>query len=117
MNELPRFALLVSFLTLQAGFQHWAKENLSKPVEKGGLPFRVHVCEDYETTIEKRWWLRGKEVLNAKNLPKSLSADLPNTRAFKSSESKDFDRKMGDQTKMYEAGLVGVSQQILTQGF
>jgi hypothetical protein len=26
MNELPRFALLVSLLTLQTGIQHWAKE-------------------------------------------------------------------------------------------
>ena len=78
-------------------------ENLSQPVEQGGLPRRVHVFEDYETEIEKRWWLRGEAIEVSKLLPKSLSADLPNARAFKCSESKDFDRKMGDQTKMYKA--------------
>jgi hypothetical protein len=28
--------------------------------ERGGLPERVHVFEDYATEIEKRWWLRGE---------------------------------------------------------
>ena len=98
-----RIPSLFFTLNLCIGSVVAARENLSKPVEQGGLPLRVHVFEDYETTIEKRWWLRGKEVLDSKFIPNSNSADIANSRAFRSTESKDFDRKMGDQTKMYEA--------------
>jgi hypothetical protein len=84
------------FATLQA-----APRNLSKPIPLGNMPTRVHVFEDYETEIEKRWWLRGEPV--KANLPQSLSASRPNTRASRATITKDFDRKMGDQTKMYKA--------------
>ena len=70
-------------------------------VERGNMPFRVHVFEDYETEIEKRWWLRGEAI--GTNLAPRLSASVPNKRAFRSTETKDFDRKMGDQTKKYQA--------------
>jgi hypothetical protein len=66
----------------------------------GLAPARVHVFEDFETEIEKRWWLRGTP--ETKNLAVSLSS-IPNTRAMRASESKDFDRKMGDQSKTYKA--------------
>ena len=62
------------FATLQA-----APRSLSKPKPLGNMPTRVHVFEDYETEIEKRWWLRGEPV--KANLPQSLSASRPNTRA------------------------------------
>ena len=65
------------------------------------MPARVHVFEDYETQIEKRWWLRGEPVKGG--LAKSLSASLPNTRASRATVTKDFDRKQGDQSKMYRA--------------
>ena len=102
MNKLPRFSLLILICLSARDSQLLAEQNLTTPIEQGGLPLRVHVFEDFETTIEKRWWLRGSEVTGSKDLPKSFS-DIPNTRAFRSSESKDFDRKMGNQTKMYEA--------------
>ena len=35
-------------------------KNPSKLVEPGGFPTRVHAFEDYETDIEKRWWMCGK---------------------------------------------------------
>ncbi len=65
------------------------------------FPNRIHVFEDYETEIEERWWLRG--VPERKNLPPSLSKSVPNTRACRAAPSKNFDRKMGDQTKEWKA--------------
>jgi hypothetical protein len=75
--------------------------NLSKTIAQRGLPYRVHVFEDYETQIEKRWWLRGEPVTDS--LPPSLSRDVPNRRACRATETKDFDDKMGDPTKSYKA--------------
>src|SRR5262249_31644734 len=34
--------------------------NESKMVPRGGFPNRVHAFEDFETDIEKRWWLSGR---------------------------------------------------------
>jgi len=70
-----------------------------KPVETGPLPNRVHVFEDYETDIEKRWWLRGEP---SKETPPSLSS-IANTRCAKATETKDFDDKQGDASKTYKA--------------
>jgi len=75
--------------------------NVSHPVPQGFLPMRVHVFEDYETDIEKRWWLRG--VLETNNAPPSLSASVPNRRAARATQSKDFDDKMGDPAKSFKA--------------
>ena len=72
-----------------------------KPIALGKMPARVHVFEDYETEIEKRWWLRGTPVKD--NLAPSLSANRPNTRANRATDTKDFDRKQGDQSKQYKA--------------
>jgi hypothetical protein len=57
------------------------------------LPTRVHTYEDYETEIEKRWWLRG--AIETNNLPRSLSASLANTRACRASASKEFGDTQG----------------------
>jgi hypothetical protein len=65
------------------------------------FPYRVHVFEDYETEIERRWWLRGKP--ETENLAPSLSAQIPNTRACRATETKDFDDKMGDPKQSYKA--------------
>jgi hypothetical protein len=75
-------------------------DNVSRVIKPGPLPYRVHVFEDFETTIEKKWWLRAQPVV--KGLPKSLSS-RPNGRAAAAVSSKDFDRKMGSQTKSYKA--------------
>jgi hypothetical protein len=74
--------------------------NVSSVFDRGGLPYRVHAFEDFETTIEKRWWLRGRAV--TKSLPESLSS-LPNRRLLRAVKSKDFDRKMGDRIRRYKA--------------
>src|SRR5205809_943600 len=61
------------------------------------LPLRVHGFEDFETDIERRWWLRG--AIETNNLPPSLTANLANTRACRATRTKDFDDKMADPTK------------------
>lgn len=78
-----------------------APRNLSRVIDPGAMPHRVHVFEDYETEIEKRWWLRGEPV--DKDLPPSLSPTTPNRRASRATPSKDFDEKMGDPSLDYKA--------------
>jgi len=73
----------------------------SRIIEHGPMPNRVHVFEDYETEIEKRWWLRGEPVTDV--VPPSLSQSAKNTRACRATLTKDFDRKMGDQARQYKA--------------
>ena len=57
--------------------------NESKMVPRGGMPNRVHVFEDFETDIEKRWWLAGRitatqtavELLREKCKAKGVNPD------------------------------------------
>lgn len=70
-------------------------------IAKRKFPYRVHVIEDYETEIEKKWWLRGTP--EEKNVPPSMSPALDNTRCCRATATKDFDRKMGDASKSYKA--------------
>lgn len=60
-------------------------------VGHGGFPARVHVVEDYQTDIEKRWWLAGAVETDGAN------------RVCKGTSSKDFDDKMGDPAARYTA--------------
>jgi purine nucleosidase len=69
--------------------------NPSKLVERGGLPNRVHTFEDYETEIEKRWWMSGK--LESKKVPPGSK------RACRGIVTRDFDAKMGDLSTSYSA--------------
>lgn len=59
------------------------------------FPHRVHAIEDFETDIEKRWWLAGK--LETENVPPG------SRRACRGTTSKDFDDKMGDPKARYTA--------------
>ena len=59
------------------------------------LPLRVHVFENFETDIEKRWWLAG--VLETMNVPPG------SRRSCRGTLSKDFDDKMGDPAARYTA--------------
>jgi hypothetical protein len=69
--------------------------NRSALVERGGFPNRVHCFEDYETDIEKRWWMSGK----------AETADVPpaNARACRGVLTQDFDDLQGDMKTMYTA--------------
>jgi purine nucleosidase len=71
------------------------RTNLAKPVGRGAMPNRVHVIEDYETDIERRWWLSGR--LETKDVPAGSK------RACRGVLSNDFDDRMGDPKAMYRA--------------
>ena len=75
--------------------------NVSRIISSGTMPHRVHVFEDFETEIEKRWWLRGVPETN--NLARSLSDSIANRRALRAAVTKDFDDKMGDPKKDFKA--------------
>ena len=69
--------------------------NPSTLVDRGRLPARVHVVEDYETDIEKRWWMAGQA--ETKNVPPGSS------RACRGTLANDFDDRMGDPARIYTA--------------
>jgi purine nucleosidase len=69
--------------------------NRTRPIERGGLPLRVHTFEDYETDIEKRWWMSGK--IETANVPPG------SRRACRAVLTQDFDDLMGDMKTMYAA--------------
>lgn len=75
--------------------------NVAKPVPETGRPHRVHVFEDYETDIERRWWLSGR--LETKDVPPSLSKSVPNRRACRATLTHNFDGRMGDPTRLFKA--------------
>lgn len=72
-----------------------APVNVARTIPRQGMPNRVHVFEDYETDIEKRWWLSGK----------AETAIVPpgSKRANRGVLTQDFDGQMSDQKKMYSA--------------
>ncbi len=72
-----------------------ANRNYSKLIPNEGFPNRVHAFEDYETDIEKRWWMSGKQEL--KIVPPGSK------RACRGVLTQDFDAKMGDLKTMYTA--------------
>jgi inosine-uridine nucleoside N-ribohydrolase len=70
--------------------------NLSNIIHRSGLPNRVHCFEDYETDIEKRWWMSGK----------AETRDVPpggGKRACRGVLTQDFDDLQGDMRTMYTA--------------
>lgn len=69
--------------------------NPSKLIDPGKFPARVHTFEDYETDIEKRWWMCGK--LETKDVP------APGGRACRAVLTQDFDDRQGDTATMYRA--------------
>lgn len=70
-------------------------KNPSKLIEPGLFPIRVHAFEDYDTNIEKRWWMCGK--LESKDAPRTGG------RSMRAVLTQDFDDKQGDATTMYRA--------------
>jgi inosine-uridine nucleoside N-ribohydrolase len=63
------------------------------PAEK--FPNRVHAFEDFETDIEKRWWMSGK-------LEKKINAP-GGGRCLRGVLTQDFDDRQGDMNTMYTA--------------
>jgi inosine-uridine nucleoside N-ribohydrolase len=73
-----------------------APANESKVIPLGGFPNRVHCFEDYETDIEKRWWMSGKA--ETKIVPQNGGK-----RACRGVLTQDFDDLQGDMRTMYTA--------------
>lgn len=69
--------------------------NKSQMVPRGNMPHRVHVFEDYETDIEKRWWLSGR--LETANAPPDSK------RAIRGVLTQDFDDRQGETKTLYTA--------------
>jgi purine nucleosidase len=69
--------------------------NPSRPCARGNLPQRIHVIEDYETDIERRWWLCG--------LPETKNVPPGSKRACRGVLTNDFDGRHGDTSAMYTA--------------
>jgi hypothetical protein len=72
-----------------------APANFTKLVSQGGFPARVHVVEDYETDIERRWWMSG--VAETQNVPPG------SRRACRGVLTQDFDDRQGDRETSYTA--------------
>jgi inosine-uridine nucleoside N-ribohydrolase len=70
-------------------------QNLSRFVEQGNFPSKVHCFEDYDTDIEKRWWMSGK--LETKEVPPGSK------RCCRATLTQDFDDRQGDMKAMYRA--------------
>jgi inosine-uridine nucleoside N-ribohydrolase len=73
-----------------------APANHSEVIARDGMPNRVHCFEDYETDIEKRWWMSGKA--EAKDVPPGGGK-----RACRGVLTQDFDDLQGDMRTMYSA--------------
>jgi purine nucleosidase len=69
--------------------------NPSKLIAADRMPNRVHAFEDFETDIERRWWMSGKA--EAANVPPGSK------RACRGVLTQDFDDLMGDMKTMYTA--------------
>lgn len=67
--------------------------NFSKLIPAGPMPTRVHAWEDYDTDIERRWWMAGK--LETKETPAASA------RACRSVLTQDFDDRQGNMETMY----------------
>jgi hypothetical protein len=72
-----------------------AAEPAGRLIPQGKFPARVHVVEDYETDIERRWWMAGT--------PETKDVPPGSKRACRAGLTHDFDRKLGDPSKQYKA--------------
>ncbi|HYT93753.1 MAG TPA: nucleoside hydrolase [Gemmataceae bacterium] len=68
---------------------------LAEVVRQGAFPHRVHVAEDFDTDIERFWWMSGKA--ETKNLPPG------SRRACRGVLTHDFDDLLGNPKAMYTA--------------
>lgn len=72
-----------------------APKNLSKLVDRGAFPAKVHVAEDYDTDIEKRWWMSGKA--------ETKDVAPGGRRSQRGVLTQDFDDRQGDMRTSYHA--------------
>jgi inosine-uridine nucleoside N-ribohydrolase len=70
-------------------------KNVSKLIEPGAFPAKVHVAEDYDTDIEKRWWMCGKA--------ETKDVRPGGVRAQRAVLTQDFDDRQGNMKTMDRA--------------
>jgi inosine-uridine nucleoside N-ribohydrolase len=76
------------------------ERNPSRLVEPGAMPHRVHVAEDYDSDIERRWWMSGKA--ETKLLPPERDG-LRSRRACRGVLTHDFDDLLMLSRQMHTA--------------
>jgi inosine-uridine nucleoside N-ribohydrolase len=70
-------------------------KTIGNPIPRGNFPAHVHAFEDYETDIERRWWMTG--VPEKENIPPGSN------RACRGMLTHDFDDLQGNRRAMYRA--------------
>ena len=70
-------------------------KNLAKLIDRGAFPAKVHVAEDFDTDLEKRWWMSGKA--ETKDIPPG------GVRSLRGVLTQDFDDRQGDMRTSYRA--------------
>jgi purine nucleosidase len=93
-TEVDRDAFLKWYVERMASCVAPAKKP-AKLVERGGFPHRVHVAEDYDNDIERKWWMAGKPEM--RNLPPG------SLRACRGVLTHDFDDLLGNSRAMWTA--------------
>jgi inosine-uridine nucleoside N-ribohydrolase len=66
-----------------------------KLIAQGGMPHRVHVAEDFENDIERKWWMSGK--------PETQVLPPSSKRACRGVLTHDFDDLLMVSRQMYSA--------------
>lgn len=69
-------------------------KNVSKLIDPGKFPARVHTFEDYQTDIERRWVMCGKVLADP---------DKKGNRICEAVLTQDFDDRQGQTQTMYRA--------------
>jgi inosine-uridine nucleoside N-ribohydrolase len=102
-NGKPKARVAVSVQSKE--FLKWYVERMAallpparvpaKLVPRGALPARVHVAEDFDNDIERRWWMSGKP--ETKVLPQG------GVRACRGVLTHDFDDLLGNPKAMWTA--------------
>ena len=95
----------VATATRGAAFVKWYVDRMAscvppaktpaKPVAQGGMPLRVHVAEDFDNDIERRWWMSGK--------PETKILPPGSRRACRGVLTHDFDDLLGNPKAMETA--------------
>jgi hypothetical protein len=70
-------------------------KHATRLIDPGAFPARVHVGEDYDTDIEKRWWMCGRL--------ETIDTPMKGGRVQRAVLTQDFDDKQGDAKAMYRA--------------
>jgi Inosine-uridine preferring nucleoside hydrolase len=70
-------------------------KNLAKFIDRGAFPAKVHVAENFDTDIEKRWWMSGK--VDTKDVPPG------GVRCLRGVLTQDFDDRQGNMKTSYRA--------------